>query len=80
MADINDLLDESRNYLEDVQEGVERLKSINAQAEGLGMMQIQKKAELAEKAVGDSIGVIEGIADALAAIVQGLAEVANNGG
>jgi hypothetical protein len=79
MADINDLLDESRNYLEDVQEGVERLKSINAQAEGLGMMQIQKKAELAEKAVGDSIGVIEGMADVLAAIVQGLAEVANNG-
>lgn len=78
MASVYDLIDEARNYLEDVQDGVERLKAVNAEAQGLGMLQLQKKAELAEQAVGDSIGVIEGIADSLAALVQGLAEVAGD--
>lgn len=78
MANVYDLIDEARNYLEGVQDGVERLRDLNAQAAGLGALQIQKKAELAEQAVSDSIAVIEGVADTVAALVQGLAEVAGD--
>lgn len=78
MADVYDLIDEGRLRLEDVREGIERLNSVNARAQSLGFMDIQKKAALAEAAVSDSITVIEGLADSMAAIVQGLAEVADN--
>ncbi|SIS98066.1 hypothetical protein SAMN05421686_10737 [Thalassolituus maritimus] len=80
MADVIDLIDEGRLRLEDVRDGIERLQAVNSQAQSLGMLEIQKKAALAEQAVSDSIGVIEGLADSLAALIQGLAEVAENVG
>lgn len=78
MANVYDLIDEARNYHESVQDGVERLRELNAQAAGLGALQIQKKAELAESAVSESIAVIEGMADVMAALIQGVAEVAGD--
>jgi hypothetical protein len=80
MADVIDLIDEGRLRLEDVRDGIERLQAVNSQAQSLGMLEIQKKAALAEQAVSDSIGVIEGLADSMAALIQGLAEVAENVG
>lgn len=78
MADVYDLIDEARNYHEGVLDGVDRLRELNAKAAALGALQIQKKAELAEQAVSDSITLIEGMADTVSALIQGLAEVAGN--
>lgn len=78
MANVYDLIDEARNYHESAMDGIERLREFNSQAESLGALQIQKKAELAEKAVSESLAVLEMLSDSTAALIQGIAEVAGD--